>query len=112
MLLAAGCGGSGGSGDGDKLTLAAYSTPREAYEQLIPEFQKTDAGKGVGFTQSDGGMITYSVVVFIVREGNPRNIRTWTTDQAGRRGLEPNPFTLGGAKRSRRSTMWCPTAPS
>jgi ABC-type glycerol-3-phosphate transport system substrate-binding protein len=36
MLLAAGCGGSGGSGGGsDKLTLVAYSTPREAYEQLI-----------------------------------------------------------------------------
>jgi ABC-type sulfate transport system substrate-binding protein len=52
MLLAAGCGGgSGGSGGGsDKLTLVAYSTPREAYGQLIPEFQKTDAGKGVGFT--------------------------------------------------------------
>ena len=51
MLLAAGCGGgSGGSGGGsDKLTLVAYSTPREAYEQLIPEFQKTDAGKGVVF---------------------------------------------------------------
>ena len=37
MLLAAGCGGSGGSG-GNKLTLVAYSTPREAYEQLIPAF--------------------------------------------------------------------------
>jgi sulfate/thiosulfate transport system substrate-binding protein len=37
-LLVAGCGGSGGSGGGDKLTLVAYSTPREAYEQLIPAF--------------------------------------------------------------------------
>jgi sulfate/thiosulfate transport system substrate-binding protein len=53
MLLAAGCGGGSGGG-GDKLTLVAYSTPREAYEQLIPEFQKTDAGKGVGFSQSYG----------------------------------------------------------
>jgi ABC-type sulfate transport system substrate-binding protein len=52
-LLAAGCGGSGGSG-GDKLTLVAYSTPREAYEALIPGFQKTDAGKGVSFSQSYG----------------------------------------------------------
>jgi sulfate/thiosulfate transport system substrate-binding protein len=51
-LLAAGCGG--GSGGGDKLTLVAYSTPREAYEQLIPAFQKTDAGKGVSFSQSYG----------------------------------------------------------
>jgi sulfate/thiosulfate-binding protein len=56
MLAAAGCGGgSGGSGGGsDKLTLVAYSTPREAYEQLIPAFQKTDAGKGVSFSQSYG----------------------------------------------------------
>jgi sulfate/thiosulfate transport system substrate-binding protein len=53
MLLAAGCGGSGGGGG--KLTLVAYSTPREAYEALIPGFQKTDAGKGVSFSQSYGG---------------------------------------------------------
>jgi sulfate/thiosulfate transport system substrate-binding protein len=56
-LLAAGCGGSGGSGGsggGDKLTLVAYSTPREAYEQLIPAFQKTEAGNGVAFSQSYG----------------------------------------------------------
>jgi ABC-type sulfate transport system substrate-binding protein len=30
----------------------------EAYERLIPEFQKTDAGKGVGFTQSYGASAT------------------------------------------------------
>jgi sulfate/thiosulfate-binding protein len=52
MLLAAGCGGGSG---GNKLTLVAYSTPREAYEQLIPAFQKTDAGKGISFSQSYGG---------------------------------------------------------
>jgi len=55
MVLAAGCGGSGGSGGGDRLTLVAYSTPREAYEALIPGFQKADAGKGVSFSQSYGG---------------------------------------------------------
>src|SRR5215203_4458850 len=54
-LGAAGCGGSGGSGGGGKLTLVAYSTPREAYEALIPGFQKTDAGKGISFSQSYGG---------------------------------------------------------
>jgi sulfate/thiosulfate-binding protein len=51
-LLAAGCGG--GSGGGDKLTLVAYSTPREAYERLIADFQQTDAGRGVSFSQSYG----------------------------------------------------------
>jgi sulfate/thiosulfate-binding protein len=146
MLLAAGCGGGSGGSDGGsgKLTLVAYSTPREAYEQLIPAFQKTAAGQGIGFSQSYGasgdqsravqnglaadvvtlalepdmtklvdaglvaedwnaddhkGMITNSVVVFIVRKGNPKNIRTW--DDLIRPGvevIEPNPFTSGGAK--------------
>ena len=53
MLLAAGCGGGPG-GTGERLTLVAYSTPREAYEQLIPAFQKTEAGKGTSFSQSYG----------------------------------------------------------
>src|SRR5919206_2929157 len=143
-LLAAGCGGSGGAGGGGKLTLVAYSTPREAYEQLIPAFQKTDAGKGIGFSQSYGasgdqsravqnglaadvvtfslepdvtrlvdaglvakdwnadahkGMITNSVVVFVVRKGNPKNIRTWDDlVKPGVEVIEPNPFTSGGAK--------------
>jgi sulfate/thiosulfate transport system substrate-binding protein len=55
-LLAAGCGTSGGSGGGGstRLSLVAYSTPREAYAALIPAFQKTAAGKGVSFSQSYG----------------------------------------------------------
>jgi len=36
------------------LTLVAYSTPREAYEALIPHFQATEAGAGVSFDQSYG----------------------------------------------------------
>jgi sulfate transport system substrate-binding protein len=143
-LLAAGCGGAGGSGGGDRLTLVAYSTPREAYEQLIPAFQKTDAGQGVAFSQSYGasgdqsravqnglaadvvtfslepdmtklvdaglvakdwnagptkGLITRSVVVFVVRKGNPKNIRTWDDlVKPGVEVIEPNPFTSGGAR--------------
>ena len=143
-LLAAGCGGGSGGSGGDKLTLVAYSTPREAYEQLIPEFQKTAAGKGVSFSQSYGasgdqsravqnglaadvvafslepdmtklvdaglvakdwnadahkGMITNSVVVFVTRKGNPKNIKTWDDlIKDGIEVIEPNPFTSGGAK--------------
>src|SRR3954468_16588150 len=55
MALAAGCGGqSNASSDGGskKLPLAAYSTPKEAYAELIPAFQKTGAGKGTSFDQS------------------------------------------------------------
>src|SRR5829696_2626414 len=56
-VLAAGCGGGDGSanasGGGDtSLTLVAYSTPQEAYEEIIPAFQKTSAGKNVDFEQS------------------------------------------------------------
>jgi sulfate transport system substrate-binding protein len=59
--VAVGCGGpaeegaaSSGDGSGGKLSLVAYSTPKEAYGELIPAFQKTAAGKGVSFTQSYG----------------------------------------------------------
>jgi sulfate/thiosulfate transport system substrate-binding protein len=149
-LAAAGCGGSstasdgGGGGDGAKLTLVAYSTPEEAYKELIPAFNKTSEGKGVGFDQSyaasgeqsravEGGlpadvvefslepdmarlvdaglvdadwnknehkgMVTNSVVVFMVRKGNPKNIKGWDDLVTGEvEVLEPNPFTSGGAK--------------
>jgi sulfate/thiosulfate-binding protein len=145
----AGCGGSSGSsGDGGgssvKLNLVAYSTPAEAYAQLIPAFQKTAAGKGVDFTQSYGasgdqsravangqpadivalslssdlfplidkglvsnrwnknkfnGMVTDSVVAFLVRKGNPKHITGWgDLTRKGVTVLTPNPFTSGGAR--------------
>src|SRR2546423_11092412 len=53
-LALSACGGSSASGDGAKLSLVAYSTPQEAYQALIPAFQKTAAGKGVGFDESYG----------------------------------------------------------
>src|SRR5438874_3089665 len=43
-----------GATNDTKLTLVAYSTPKDAYAQLIPAFQKTPAGKGVTFSQSYG----------------------------------------------------------
>ena len=147
MLLAGtGCGGgddAAGAGGGS-LSLVAYSTPREAYEEIIPAFQKTGPGRGVSFDQSYGGsgeqsraveaglpadvvalslapdiarlvdaglvaddwdsdeyqgMVSDSVVVFVVRKGNPEDIRTW--DDLTRDGIEvitANPFTSGGAR--------------
>lgn len=132
------------AGGGERLTLVAYSTPKEAYAEIIPGFQKTPAGKGSTFSQSYGasgdqaravqaglpadvvalslapdvtklvdeglvaptwdrnahkGMVTHSVVVFLVRKGNPRSIRTWDDlVKPGVEVLEPNPFTSGGAK--------------
>jgi sulfate/thiosulfate-binding protein len=149
LTALAGCGGtsedSAGASDGDtKLTLVAYSTPEEAYKELIPAFNETPEGKGVGFNTSyassgeqsravEGGLaadvvefslepdmtrlvdaglvdedwnqneydgfVTDSVVVFMVRKGNPKNIQTWDDlikDDV--EVLEPNPFTSGGAK--------------
>jgi sulfate/thiosulfate transport system substrate-binding protein len=151
LLVASGCGGqssdseaSSGDGSGGKLTLVAYSTPEEAYKELIPAFNKTADGKGVSFSQSyaasgeqsravEGGlpadvvefslepdmtrlvdadlvdkswnqnqykgMVTNSVVVFMVRKGNPKGIKDWDDLVTGDvEVLEPNPFTSGGAK--------------
>ena len=45
------------------------------------------------------GMVTESVVVFMVRKGNPKNIQDWDDLVTGDvEVLEPNPFTSGGAK--------------
>jgi sulfate/thiosulfate-binding protein len=148
--VAAGCGGSsseaasGGDGSGGMLTLVAYSTPEEAYKELIPAFNKTPEGKGVSFSQSyaasgeqsravEGGlpadvvefslepdmtrlvdadlvdkswnqnrykgMVTDSVVVLMVRKGNPKHIEDWSDlTRSDVDVLEPNPFTSGGAK--------------
>jgi sulfate/thiosulfate-binding protein len=127
-----------------KLSLVAYSTPREAYAKLIPAFQRTAAGKDVSFNQSFGasgeqsravaaglpadivafslepdvtalvqeglvarswnknkwkGMVTRSVVVFVLRDGNPKKIHSW--DDLLKPGVQvvtPNPFTSGGAR--------------
>jgi sulfate transport system substrate-binding protein len=134
---------SRGSAD-TKLSLVAYSTPREAYAKLISSFEKTPNGDGVSFTQSYGssgeqaravraglradivalslapdmdelvkaglvdatwkkqsyrGMVTNSVVVLMVRDGNPKKIRSW--DDLLRADVDvvtPNPFTSGGAR--------------
>jgi sulfate/thiosulfate transport system substrate-binding protein len=53
----AACGSNAGASSEEKVTLAlvAYSTPQEAYEQIIKAFQKTSDGKNVEFTTSFGG---------------------------------------------------------
>src|SRR4051812_47553637 len=133
-----------GASKDTKLTLVAYSTPKDAYGQLIPAFQKTQAGNGVSFSQSYGasgeqsravaagldadivafslapdvdslvqkklvakswnkdkykGMVTRSVVVFVVRDGNPKKLKTWNDLlKPGVQVITPNPFTSGGAR--------------
>ncbi len=51
-LVACGEDTASGGGSSKKITLVAYSTPREAYEAIIPAFQKTAAGEDVDFEQS------------------------------------------------------------
>src|SRR5438876_1304073 len=133
-----------GAAKDTKLALVAYSTPREAYAQLIPAFQKTAAGRDVSFSQSYAasgeqsravaagldadivafslapdisslvqqklvqqnwnknkwhGMVTRSVVVFVVRDGNPKKLKTWSDLlKPGVQIVTPNPFTSGGAR--------------
>ena len=127
-----------------RLSLVAYSTPREAYRQLLPAFEKTGPGDGVSFSQSYGssgeqtravkagldadvvalslapdvdelvranivertwskqahrGMVTNSLVVFVVRDGNPKKIYSWRDlVRPGVQVVTPNPFTSGGAR--------------
>jgi len=55
IVVGAGCGGTSAAiGGGGKLTLAAYSTPREVYAELAKSFEKTPEGKGVSFDESYG----------------------------------------------------------
>jgi sulfate transport system substrate-binding protein len=155
-LLLAACGGSSdttttsaagnasSSGGDAQLALVAYSTPKPAYDALIPAFEQTSAGKGVTFTQSFGasgaqsravasgqpadvvafstspdvtrlvkaglvssawkvnahkGIVADSVVVLVVRKGNPKHITGW--DDLVKPGVEaitPNPSTSGSAR--------------
>ena len=64
-LVTAGCGGASDSTDdsasaqpaskgGTQLSLVAYSTPEVVYDEVIPKFQKTEAGAGVSFKSSYG----------------------------------------------------------
>jgi sulfate transport system substrate-binding protein len=154
LAALAGCGGSsdesGGSdvsGGGDAestISLVAYSTPEVVYDEIIPDFQATAEGRGVGFKTSYGasgdqsraveaglradyvsfstepdmtrlvdagivapdwnatphrGLVTTSVVAFVVRKGNPKGIRTWDDLlRPGVKVLTPNPFSSGAAK--------------
>jgi len=49
--------------------------------------------------QSYKGIVTDSVVVFVLRDGNPKHIKTWNDLlKPGVSVILPNPFTSGGAR--------------
>jgi sulfate transport system substrate-binding protein len=130
-----------------ELTLGGYTTPREAYGEILPafraqwtkqhpagiDFKESYLGSGAqaraiigGFeadvaalslepdidtikkaglithdwkARPEGGMVSRSIVVIGVREGNPKQIRDW--DDLAKPGiavLTPNVRTSGGAR--------------
>jgi sulfate/thiosulfate transport system substrate-binding protein len=54
LALALGACGGDSAGSAGRLSLVAYSTPKEAYEEIVPAFATTPAGSGVTFSQSYG----------------------------------------------------------
>src|SRR3954470_21213483 len=138
-------GSAGGATRGGSVDLVAYSTPKDAYSNIISAFQKTAAGNGVGVNASYAasgdqaravagglsadlvalaldpdidylvkknivpknwrkanryqGVVSNSVVVFVVRDGNPKHIRGWgDLVKPHIQVITPNPFTSGGAR--------------
>ena len=69
---------------------------------LAPDVDKlVDAKKVAAGWDKDAadGFVTNSVVVFAVRKGNPKNIKTWDDlIKPGTEVIEPNPFASGGAR--------------
>jgi sulfate transport system substrate-binding protein len=69
---------------------------------LAPDVGKLVDAKKVATGWASGpdrGFVTNSVVVFAVRKGNPKNIKTWDDlVKPGVQVIEPNPFASGGAR--------------
>jgi sulfate/thiosulfate transport system substrate-binding protein len=72
-----GSSGSSASSGGTKaqLSLVAYSTPQVVYDEVIPGFEKTPAGKGVTFRQSYGASGDQSRAV---ESGLPADVVTFS----------------------------------
>jgi sulfate/thiosulfate-binding protein len=146
-LALAGCSGSSDAASGGsskQVSLVGFSILEQPNKQVIADFQKTPAGKGVSFKQSYGasgdqsravlggqqadvvhlslepdvtkladaalvssswkntptkGIVTQSVVVLVVRKGNPKHIETWDDlVKPGVKIVTPNPASSGSAK--------------
>jgi sulfate transport system substrate-binding protein len=140
----AGASNAAASAGSAQLALVAYSTPKNAYDALIPQFEQTTAGKGVSISESFGasgsqsravasgqpadvvafsttpditrlveagivsknwdanpakGIVTDSVVVLVVRKGNPKHVTGWSDlIKPGVDVITPNPATSGSAR--------------
>jgi sulfate transport system substrate-binding protein len=91
----------GGSGDqsravesGLKADVVAFSLEPDMTRLVKAGIVAPDWAAGEG-----RGMVTDSVVVLVVRKGNPKGIRTWADlVKPGVEVITPNPFTSGGAR--------------
>jgi sulfate transport system substrate-binding protein len=91
----------GASGDQARAVLAGLPADIVAFS-LEPDITKlVDDGIVAKDWNSDEfkGLVSKSVVVFAVRKGNPKNIKTWDDlVKPGIEVVEPNPLTSGGAR--------------
>jgi sulfate/thiosulfate-binding protein len=91
----------GPSGDQARAVISGLPSDVVALS-LAPDVNKlVDAKKvAAGWDKGpDKGFVTNSVVVFAVRKGNPKNIKTWDDlIKPGVQVIEPNPFASGGAR--------------
>ncbi|GAA2519272.1 sulfate ABC transporter substrate-binding protein [Rarobacter incanus] len=136
--------GAGSGGDATTLSLVGFAVPKAGNNAVQAAWAKTDAGKGVTWSESYGasgdqsravekglkadvvhfsvtpdvtrlvdaglvadtwddgankGILTDSVVVLVVREGNPKGITGW--DDLAKDGVQivtPNPGSSGAAR--------------
>ncbi len=94
-------GSYGASGDqsravdaGQKADVVTFSTEPDMTRLVKAGLVADDWNAG-----PDKGLVTTSVVTFVVRKGNPKNIKTWDDLlKPGVKVLTPNPFTSGAAK--------------
>src|SRR6266571_2992157 len=96
-------GSAAGASKSTTVDLVAYSTPKDAYGKIISAYQGTAAGNGVvpknWKANSHKGIVSDSVVVFVVRDGNPKHVKGWgDLIKPGVKVITPNPFTSGGAR--------------
>jgi sulfate/thiosulfate-binding protein len=91
----------GASGDQARAVAAGLSADVVALA-LAPDVDELVSDKLVSSSWKQAphnGVVARSVVVFVVRNGNPKKIKTW--DDLVRSGVQvvtPNPFTSGGAR--------------
>src|SRR5579871_6012593 len=91
----------GASGDQSRAVESGLAADVVAFS-LAPDMTRLVKDGIVGADWNAGpykGVVTDSVVVFVVRKGNPKHILTWADlVRPGVQVITPNPFTSGGAR--------------